>query len=168
MSKYYAMPLKYANSDDVISTRSIKKQLLTRALYWLCYLNLTKLNNFLCFRVKLKEIRIRILLLHTCVALLCERTFQTTDFHCQCFCLPGWTNWFWLRSVPFTKSWHIKFYYWYLNLKWGSQRLWPVVRSSFLSGTWSYIWRRSVLLYSRFCNCHLDFDYFLNILNCTS
>jgi hypothetical protein len=43
-------------------------------------------------------------------------------------------------------------------LKWSSQRVWPVSRGcSLLRVTWSYlrICRRSVLPYTRFCNCLL-------------
>jgi hypothetical protein len=42
------------------------------------------------------------------------------------------------------------------SLKWGSRRVWPVSRGCLLLlGTWSYLrnCRRSVLPYTRFCNC---------------
>jgi hypothetical protein len=48
----------------------------------------------------------------------------TADF----FRLSDWTHWFWLRIVLFTWSGHTDFDYWYLSLKWGSRRMWPVGR----------------------------------------
>jgi hypothetical protein len=51
---------------------------------------------------------------------------------------------------------------------WGSQRMWPVSRGcSLLHNTWSYlrICRRFVLPYTQFCNCLLDYDYVLHIVN---
>jgi hypothetical protein len=50
----------------------------------------------------------------------------------------------------------------------GKRRVWPVSRGCLLlRGTWSYlcIFRRSVLPYSRFCNCLLDYGYILHIAN---
>jgi ribosomal protein L37AE/L43A len=47
-------------------------------------------------------------------------------------------------------------------------RVWPVSRGCLpLRGTWSYlgICRRSVLPYTRFCNCLLDYDCVLHIVN---
>jgi hypothetical protein len=48
--------------------------------------------------------------------------------------------------------------------------VWPVSRGCLLLlGTWSYlrICRRSVLPYTRFCNCLLDYGYVLHIVNFT-
>jgi hypothetical protein len=48
------------------------------------------------------------------------------------------------------------------------RRVWPVNRGSLLLlGTWSYlrICQRSVLPYTRICNCLLDYDYVLHIFN---
>jgi hypothetical protein len=50
----------------------------------------------------------------------------------------------------------------------GARLVWPVSRGCLpLRGTWSYlrICRRSVLPYIRFCNCLLDYDYDLHIVN---
>jgi hypothetical protein len=50
----------------------------------------------------------------------------------------------------------------------GARRVWPVSRGCLLlRGTWSYlrICRRSVLPYTPFCNCLLDYDYVLHIVN---
>jgi hypothetical protein len=50
----------------------------------------------------------------------------------------------------------------------GARRVWPVSRGCLLlRGTWSYlrICRRSVLPYTRFCNCFLDYDYVWHIAN---
>jgi hypothetical protein len=77
-----------------------------------------------------------------------------------------YTHWFWLRIVPFTWFGHTDFDYRYL--KWGSRRVWPVSRGCLLLlSTWSYlcICRRSVLPYTRFCNCLLDYGYVLHIVN---
>jgi hypothetical protein len=52
-------------------------------------------------------------------------------------------------------------------LKWGSRRVWPVSRECLLlRGTWSYlrICRRSVLPYTRFCNCLLITITFYTLL----
>jgi hypothetical protein len=54
-----------------------------------------------------------------------------------------------------------------MNLKSGSRRVWPVSRGcSLLRGTWSYlrICRRSVLPYTRFCNCLLITITFYTLL----
>jgi hypothetical protein len=88
---------------------------------------------------------------------------------------------FWLRMFPFTYldspiltvefSVHLgytEFYYQYFNLKWGSRRVWPVRRGcSLLCGTRSHlrIRRRSVLPYTRFCNCLLDYNCVIHIVN---
>jgi hypothetical protein len=50
----------------------------------------------------------------------------------------------------------------------GSRRVWPASRGCLrLRDTWSYlrICRRSVLPYTRFCNCLLDYDCVLHIVN---
>jgi hypothetical protein len=50
----------------------------------------------------------------------------------------------------------------------GARRMWPVIRGCLLLlGTWSYlcICRRSVLPYTRFCNCRFGYDYVLHIVN---
>jgi hypothetical protein len=50
----------------------------------------------------------------------------------------------------------------------GALRMWPVSRGCvLLRGSWSYlcICRGSVLAYTRFCNCLLDYDYVLHIVN---
>jgi hypothetical protein len=91
-----------------------------------------------------------------------------TNFDCGFFRVPGLTHRFWQRIVPFTQFtqfWHTEFDYRYLN--WGSQRVWPVSRGCLLlRGTWSYlrICRRSVLPYTRFCNCLLITITFYTLL----
>jgi hypothetical protein len=50
----------------------------------------------------------------------------------------------------------------------GARRVWPFSRGCLLlRGTWSYprIFRGTVLLYIRFCICHLDYDYVSHIIN---
>jgi hypothetical protein len=50
----------------------------------------------------------------------------------------------------------------------GARWVWPVSRGCLLIlSTWSYlrICRRSMLPYTRFCNCLLDYDYVLHIVN---
>jgi hypothetical protein len=50
----------------------------------------------------------------------------------------------------------------------GARQLWPVSRGCLLvRGTWFYlcICQRSVLPYTRFWNCLLDYDYVLHIVN---
>jgi hypothetical protein len=50
----------------------------------------------------------------------------------------------------------------------GARRVWPISRRCLLlRGIWSYlrICRRSVLPYTRFCNCLLDYDCVLHIVN---
>jgi hypothetical protein len=50
----------------------------------------------------------------------------------------------------------------------GTRRVWPVSGGCLLLlGTWSYlcICRRSMLPYTRFCNCLLDYGYVLHIVN---
>jgi hypothetical protein len=57
---------------------------------------------------------------------------------------------------------------WELISSKGAWRVWPVSRGCLLLlGTWSYfcICRRSVLPYTRFCNCLLDYDYVIHIVN---
>jgi hypothetical protein len=49
-----------------------------------------------------------------------------------------------------------------------ARRVWPVSRGcSLLQGTWSYlrICRGSMLPYTRFCICFLDYDYVWHIIN---
>jgi hypothetical protein len=56
----------------------------------------------------------------------------------------------------------------YLISTGGARWVWPVIRGCLLlRGTWSYlrISRRSVLPYTRFSNCLLDYDYVLLIVN---
>jgi hypothetical protein len=58
----------------------------------------------------------------------------------------------------------------YLISTHGSRRVWPVSRGCLLlHNTWSYhrICRRSVLPYTRFCNCILNYDCVLHIVNFT-
>ena len=89
-----------------------------------------------------------------------------TGFGCGFF-RSSWLNHrFWLRIVPFTEFRHTDFDYRYL--KWGSLRVWPVSSGClFLLGTWSYlrICQRSMLPFTRFCNCLLDYDYHDYILH---
>jgi hypothetical protein len=68
------------------------------------------------------------------------------------FCIPYWTT-----GKPV-----------YLISTKGARWVWPVSRGCLLLlGTWSYlrICRRYVLPYTRICNCFLDYDYVLHIVN---
>jgi hypothetical protein len=104
------------------------------------------------------------------ISLIFARLFYVpdldTDFVCRFFCLPGWTHRFWLCILPFTLSRYTKFDYRYLNFKWGTQRVWPVSRGcSIFHSTCLCICRRSLLPYTRFCNCLLDYNCVLQIVN---
>jgi hypothetical protein len=84
------------------------------------------------------------------------------------FVLPDWTYRFWLWIVPFTEFGHTYYDYRYSNFKWGSRLVWPVSRGCLLLlDTLFYLrfCRRSVLLYTRFCNCLFDCGYVLHIVN---
>jgi hypothetical protein len=114
---------------------------------------------------------------HLILPLVCPVVRISLIFHWIIPCT--WSGlWIWLRVFPFTWLYslvltadesvyliwtHWIWQYWYL--KWGSWRVWPVSRGCLLlRGNWSYLrtYRRSMLPYTRFCNCLLDYEYVLH------
>jgi hypothetical protein len=79
-----------------------------------------------------------------------------------------------LMFVPLLQSFNIGHIFWMVSdmafifhIRW-IKKVWPVSTGCLLLlGTWSYLrfCRRSVLPYTWFCNCLLDYGYILHIIN---
>jgi hypothetical protein len=92
--------------------------------------------------------------------------FAITNYHWSICWMIRFIQFVWLSFIPALTTGNPV--YQYLISTKGARWVWPVSRGCLLLlGTWSYlcICRRSVLPYTRFCYCLLDYDYGLHIVN---